>query len=74
MQIEVHLFATLRQGRFRQQALQVPAGSTVTDVCRRLAIEDGEAAILIVNGVAARGDHPLASGDEVSLFPALGGG
>ncbi len=74
MQIEVHLFATLRQGRFRQKMLQVPPGSTVADVCRQLAIGDGEAAILMVNGVAARSDRPLAPGDEVSLFPALSGG
>jgi sulfur carrier protein ThiS len=74
MQIEVHLFATLRQGRFRQKTLQVPPGCTVADVCRQLVIGDGEAAMLMVNGAAAQADHQLAPGDEVALFPALGGG
>jgi sulfur-carrier protein len=74
MQIEVQLFATLREGRFRQRLLDVPLGSTVADVCQQLALGDREAAILMVNGAAARGDHPLASGDQVALFPALGGG
>ena len=74
MQIEVHLFATLRQGRFRQKTLEVAPASTVADVCRQLVIGDGEAAILMVNGAAARGDQQLVPGDEVALFPALGGG
>jgi molybdopterin converting factor small subunit len=39
-----------------------------------LVIGDGEAAMLMVNGAAAQADHQLAPGDEVALFPALGGG
>jgi sulfur carrier protein ThiS len=74
MDVEVPLFATLREGRFRRKTLHVPAGSTVGDVCQQLAIGPGEAAILMVNGSAALRDHALKSGDEVSLFPAIGGG
>ena len=74
MEIEVHLFATLQQGRFRRKTLQLPAGSTVANVCQQLAIDPREVAILIVNGTATQGCHPLAAGDEVSLLPALGGG
>ena len=74
MDIEVHLFATLREGRFRRKTVEVPAGSTVGDVCQQLAIGAGEAAILMVNGCAALRDHTLQAGDQVSLFPAIGGG
>ena len=74
MEIEVNLFATLREGRFRSKTLTVPPGSTVADVCQQLAIGAGEAAILMVNGSAALRDHRLESGDAVSLFPAIGGG
>ena len=44
MDIEVHLFATLREGRFRRKTLELPGGSTVGDVCQQLAIGAGEAA------------------------------
>lgn len=74
MDIDVHLFATLREGRFRRKTLHVPVGSTVGDVCRQLAISAGEAAILLVNGSAALRDCTLEPGDELSLFPAIGGG
>ena len=74
MDIEVNLFATLREGRFRRQTLSCPPGSTVADVCQQLAIGAGEVAIFMVNGAAALRDRQLESGDEVSLFPAIGGG
>ena len=74
MQIDVQLFATLRAGRFRQRKLDVPAGSTVADVCQQLAIGLEEAVILLVNGQTVRRDHGLQAGDAVSLFPAIGGG
>jgi sulfur carrier protein ThiS len=74
MEIEIHLFATLRQGRFSRKKLLFPAGSTVADVCRQLTIDPLEVAILLVNGVVAERDRPLQAGDVVSLFPAIGGG
>ena len=74
MDIEVALFATLREGRFPRKRLEFPPGSTVADVCRQLTIGDGEVAILLVNGLAVQGDHPLSPGDTVSLFPLIGGG
>jgi sulfur-carrier protein len=74
MDIEVHLFATLREGRFRRRNLHFPHGSTVDDVCQQLGIGPQEAAILMVNGSATSRDHLLRPGDEVSLFPALSGG
>jgi molybdopterin converting factor small subunit len=72
--IEVHLFATLREGRFRRKTLELPAGSNVGDICLQLAIGAGEVAIVTVNGSAALRDCALNAGDEVSLFPAMGGG
>jgi len=74
MDIEVSLFATLQEGRFRRKRLEFPRGSTLADVCRQLMIGDGEAAILLVNGLVVKRDHPLSPGDTVSLFPLLGGG
>jgi sulfur-carrier protein len=74
MDIDVSLFATLQQGRFRRKRLKFPSGSTVADVCRQLAIGPAEVAIRLVNEATVPRDHPLSSGDVVSLFPAIGGG
>jgi molybdopterin converting factor small subunit len=74
MNVEVRLFATLRRGRFNRQVVDVPQGSTVTDVCRRLAIGLNEVAIVLVNGLEAPRERELVSGDTLSLFPGVGGG
>jgi len=39
-----------------------------------LGLGPGVAGLVLVNGVHARDDHRLVPGDEVSLFPPLGGG
>jgi sulfur carrier protein ThiS len=74
VEIEVHLFATLREGRFRRKTLKCPPGSTVADVCHLLAIGAGEVAVSMVNGSLSVRDRRLEGGDEVALFPAIGGG
>lgn len=74
MQIEVRLFTTLRAGRFNREKLDFPSASSVTDVCRRLEIDPGAVAILLVNGQAVAREHVLQPDDVVSLFPAVGGG
>ncbi len=74
MEVEVRLFATLREGRPGRQKLEVPEGSTVADILRQLGIDAREAPILLLNGQTARGDSPLKDGDTVSLFPLIAGG
>lgn len=74
MNIEIELFATLQQGRFRRKQLEFPPDSTVADICRHLAIGPEEAAFLTVNGTAATRQRRLEAGDVLALFPALGGG
>jgi sulfur-carrier protein len=74
MDIEIELFATLRQGRFRRKSLVVPPDSTLDDVCRHLGIGPQETAFATVNGTTVSRQHALKSGDSVGLFPALGGG
>jgi molybdopterin synthase sulfur carrier subunit len=74
MDIEVRLFATLRQGRFGKKKLDFSEGSKVRDVVEQFRIAPEEISILLVNGQNAQLDHPLQAGDVVSLFPAVGGG
>ena len=74
MKIEVRLFATLRQGRFVKQSIEVADGSRLIDVLGPLAIGRHEVTIRLVNGREAEWEQPLGEGDTVSLFPPVGGG
>jgi len=74
MLVEVRLFATFRQGRFKEKEMDVPEGSSLADLLTHLKIEEKEARILLVNGIAASPDHKLAPNDVVAIFPPMGGG
>jgi molybdopterin converting factor small subunit len=74
MTLTVRLFATLREGRGKELALEVPDASSPEDAAGRLGIERKDVAILLVNGRDGRWDGALAEGDRVSLFPPVGGG
>jgi molybdopterin synthase sulfur carrier subunit len=77
--VEVRLFATLTgflpPGSDGGAAtLDVPDGSTVGDVVRRLGIPPDMPAIVLVNGIDAETDRPLAPSDVLTMFPPLAGG
>ena len=74
MEVEVRLFATLREGRFAQQTLALPDGSRVADLMHHLQLPPEQVAILLVNGRNVPPEHLLRSKDTVSLFPLLAGG
>jgi molybdopterin synthase sulfur carrier subunit len=48
--------------------------STVAAVTAAIGLEPGAAGLVLVNGVHVLPDQTLGPGDEVSLFPPLGGG
>lgn len=54
--------------------LEVPEGTTLGELPRRLGIPDGLPRLLFVNGRDAAPEHRLAAGDVVSLLPPLAGG
>jgi len=75
--ISVKLFAGLerRTTQRRSQYLVARADApTVGALAAWLGMEPGAAGIALVNGVHAADDQLLDPGDEVSLFPPLGGG
>jgi Mut7-C ubiquitin len=79
VRVEVHLFATLERflppGSRRGVAiLDVPEGSTASDVTARLGIPPGFDSVLLVNGREAAPNGRLAQGDVLDIYPPLAGG
>jgi sulfur carrier protein ThiS len=75
MPIILKCYATLAK---RQPAdagnLAVAPGETVRSLMQRLGIPEDQVAIIMLNGKSADPAAPLADGDRLGLFPAVGGG
>ena len=74
--IVVRLFAGLEQvarGAGAERRLAAAEAPHVGAVVERLGLQ-GRAGLILVNGVHAGTDRALAPGDEVDLFPPVGGG
>jgi molybdopterin converting factor small subunit len=77
MKVRVRTFANLRDyapGGERSCELSLADGATVAEVFAALRVPAAVAAVILVNG--RRADHatPLATGDELTLFPPMEGG
>ncbi|HID89186.1 MAG TPA: MoaD/ThiS family protein [Anaerolineae bacterium] len=77
--VRVKLFATLRRyfpelGVGEVMEVQLPEGATVGDLVRHLRIPAEHVKVVFVNGIVRDETHPLADGDEVGVFPPVGGG
>jgi len=79
VRVEVRLFATLvpflpPDSRDGAAVLEVPEGSTVHDVVRRLGIPADLERVTLLNGGDSAPDARLHAGDVVTVFPPLAGG
>jgi molybdopterin converting factor small subunit len=79
MQVSVRLFATLRRFAGNLPAgktleLELSKGSTLQDLVDQLGIPAEETKVAFVNGRAQDLDYALQQGDEVGIFPPIGGG
>lgn len=79
MRVQVKLFATLRRyypdlGVGEGMDVELPDGATVGQLVQHLGLTADHVRVVFVNGVARDDPHPLADGDEVGLFPPVGGG
>jgi len=75
MHVTIKCFATL--SRFTPpdaEAFAITPGETVADLVKRLGIPPAELKLVFINGAHVELDAPLADGDRVGLFPAVGGG
>ncbi len=74
MRVTIKLFATLQEGRFREEVHELPDGATVSDIRRLLAIPDDLPTLNFVHGRHVANDAELHEGDILALFPPIGGG
>lgn len=74
MQVNVKLFATLRQGRFAEERRETASGTTVADMIGELGIPEREVTLVFINGRHAGNETELKDGDTLALFPPIGGG
>jgi sulfur-carrier protein len=74
MRVIVKLFATLREGRFSVETLDLEPGVTVANIVRRLNISEKEAALVLLNNRHADLSAELSDGDTLAIFPPIGGG
>lgn len=74
MKVTVKLFATLRQGRFDIDTLDLPPGTTVGDVIQKLGIPEKEVTLIFINGRHGEPSSELHHGDTLGMFPPVGGG
>jgi len=74
MEVNVKLFATLRDGRFKEEKASIQENTQVKDVIDKYNIPAEEVKICFVNGRDAEFNQSLKNGDTLSLFPPVGGG
>jgi molybdopterin converting factor small subunit len=79
MQIEVKLFATLRDylpkgsSRFSCK-MEVDDATRVQDILSRLKIPEEMPKIILINGIHGKREQALQDGDVLSIFPPVAGG
>ena len=79
MRVRVKLFATLVR-YFGNAApgvpfeIDIPDGATLADLVNKLKLPREEVKVFFVEGRARPIDWPLEPGDEVGIFPLVGGG
>ena len=74
MVVEIRLFATFRKDRFKKEEVELPEGSSLSDLLKRLNIPQEQVGIILVNGRDAVMKCTLSAHDVVSVFPLMGGG
>ena len=74
MAVEVRLFATFRNGRFKIKRIDLSVDCAVREVLENLDIPVSEVGVLMVNGKNVGVDQKLSDDDVVAIFPAIGGG
>lgn len=74
MNITIQLFATFRDGRFKETKKDFTDNITLGYLVAELGIAENEIGMMLVNGRHASMGQCLSDGYVIALFPLLGGG
>ena len=76
MKIILKLFAQYRDGRKKEEEMEIEDGSIASDVIEKTGLDTERfpVGIVLVNGKHAEITHRLTDGETLSLFPKVGGG
>lgn len=74
MRVEVKLFATFRNGRWKSKVLSFKEDAKISDVLDYLEIERDALGIALINGRHSTLEDTLRDNDVLALFPPIGGG
>ncbi len=72
--ITVKLFAFFRDNRFIKQEQEFPAQTTVRDIIRFQGIDPEEVGVTMINSRQCTLDRIPVQGDQLAIFPVIGGG
>lgn len=70
----VKLFASFRDNRFKIKESDYPKGTSVADVVDDLEIDPDEIGILMINSRHCKLTDIPKDGDQLAIFPVVGGG
>ncbi len=79
IRVKVKLFATLRRyspelGVGEGMEVELPEGATVGQLVNHLGLPADHVRVVFINGIARDESYTLSDGDEVGMFPPVGGG
>ncbi len=74
MVVELKLFATFRDGRFKQKTLELSEGTLLSEIVEPLKLPDKPSKILMVNGISVTNNCTLCDKDVIAIFPMIAGG
>lgn len=74
MEIELRLFANLRETHIPEGKVGLKDEATVGELLEKIQISPSKAAVVLVNGLHARFEQRLNDGDRVAIFPPIAGG
>ena len=74
MAVELKLFGTLREGRFKRKSLELADNTLLSEVMTPLDLPKKQAKIVMVNGICVTDDCSLHDKDVVAIFPMIAGG
>lgn len=74
MQLNIRLFAYFRDNRFKERLIDYPEGTTVEAIIGSLGIRIEEVGVTMINSRHCSLQQVPVAGDQLAIFPVIGGG